>query len=89
MSDLLTKKKFSSPLDQAFVAANWRQRGYSCNQFVDPPGQEWLNFTHETDELAAVVEGQLELTIGSETKWCITVSYTIFWDYNFGTNQKN
>ena len=66
MSDLLTKKKFSSPLDQAFVAANWQRRGYSCNQFVDPPGQEWLNFTHETDELAAVVEGQLELTIGSE-----------------------
>jgi len=66
MSDLLTKKKFSLPLDQEFVAADWRRRGYSCNQFVDPPGQEWPNFTHETDELAAVVEGQLELIIGSE-----------------------
>ena len=66
MSDLLTKKKYFLPLNQKFVATNWRQRGFSCNQFVDLPGQEWSNFTHETDELAAVVEGQLELKTGGE-----------------------
>ena len=66
MDDLLTEKKFSLPLDQDAGAANWQQRGYSCNLFVDPPGQEWLNFTHNTDELVTVVEGQLELVVGNE-----------------------
>ena len=66
MSDLLTEKKFPLPLDQDAVAANWQQRSYSCNLFVDPPGQEWLNFTHNTDELVTVVEGQLELVVGNE-----------------------
>ena len=66
MSDLLTEKKFPLPLDQDAVAANWQQRGYSCNLFVDPPGQEWLNFTHNTDELVTVLDGQLELVVGNE-----------------------
>ena len=66
MDNLLTEKKFSLPLDQDAVAANWHQRGYSCNLFVDPPGQEWLNFTHNPDELVTVLEGQLELVVGNE-----------------------
>ena len=66
MSDLLTKKNYFLPLDQKFVATNRRRRGFSCNQFVDSPGQDWSNFTHETDELVVVAEGQLELIIGSE-----------------------
>ena len=66
MDDLLTEKKYPLPLDQDAVAVNWQQRGYSCNLFVDPPGQEWLNFTHNTDELVTVLEGQLEFLVRNE-----------------------
>jgi len=64
MSDLLTPKKFSQPLDEAAVAADWKARGYSCNPFADPPGQQWLDFTHGTNELVTVVEGRLEMVVG-------------------------
>ncbi len=66
MSELLTKGRFSLPLDPEAVAANWRERGYSCNLFVDPPGQQWLDFTHATNELVTVVEGRLEMVVGDE-----------------------
>jgi mannose-6-phosphate isomerase-like protein (cupin superfamily) len=64
MSDLLQPGKFSAPIDADKVAADWRQRGYSCNLFVDPPGQQWLDFTHACNELVTVVEGRLEMTVG-------------------------
>ncbi|MDP6689007.1 MAG: cupin domain-containing protein [Alphaproteobacteria bacterium] len=63
MSDLLQRGKFASPIDSDLVAADWRQRGYSCNLFVDPPGQQWLDFTHATNELVTVVEGRLEMIV--------------------------
>ena len=66
MSDLLSQEKFPLPLDAEAVAADWRARGYSCKQFVDPPGQQWLDFTHATNELVVVVEGRLEMVVGGE-----------------------
>jgi quercetin dioxygenase-like cupin family protein len=64
MTDLFVKGKFSRPVDRAAVAADWRARGYSCALFVDPPGQEWNDFVHATNELVTVAEGRLEMTIG-------------------------
>lgn len=64
MNDMLKKGKFPTPLDRASVAADWRRRGYSCDLFVDPPGQQWNNFVHATNELVTVSEGRLELTVG-------------------------
>ncbi|MBT3334417.1 MAG: cupin domain-containing protein [Rhodospirillaceae bacterium] len=64
MNDILSPEKFSLPLDADAVAADWRGRGYSCNLFVDPPGQQWLDFTHATNELVTVVEGRLEMVVG-------------------------
>ena len=63
---LVTAAKFSSPVDQQAVSADWRARGYSCGLFVDPPGREWNGFVHQTNELVTVVEGRLRLTIGGE-----------------------
>lgn len=63
MSDLVAKRKFAVPVDRATVAEDWRKRGYSCDLFVDPPGREWNNFVHSTNELVTVVAGQLEITI--------------------------
>ncbi|MDE0726092.1 MAG: cupin domain-containing protein [Alphaproteobacteria bacterium] len=66
MSDLLSQEKFSLPLDAEAVAADWRARGYSCNQFVDPPGQQWLDFTHATNELVVVGGERVEMGPGDE-----------------------
>jgi quercetin dioxygenase-like cupin family protein len=48
------------------VAERWRARGFSCVLWVDPPGQVWLDFVHEVDELAVVLEGQVEFEIAGQ-----------------------
>jgi len=63
MSQLLQPGKFMAPVDSGHVAADWRQSGYSCDLFVGPPGQKWLDFTHASNELITVVEGRLEMTV--------------------------
>jgi quercetin dioxygenase-like cupin family protein len=62
----VTPKKFAVPLNREDVAQSWNQRGYSCDVFVDPPGREWNDFTHSTNELVTVVEGALRMTIEEE-----------------------
>ncbi|MEX2492259.1 MAG: cupin domain-containing protein [Nitrospirales bacterium] len=62
----VTTKKFAVPLNREEVAQSWRQRGYSCDVFVDPPGREWNDFVHSTNELVTVVEGTLRMTIEEE-----------------------
>lgn len=54
----------AAEIDQPTVAASWRERGFSCALWVDPPGQVWPDFVHGTDELVMVVEGQVEFEIG-------------------------
>jgi mannose-6-phosphate isomerase-like protein (cupin superfamily) len=46
-------------LDQSDVQQRWRERGFSCELWVDRPGQVWADFVHETDELVLVVRGQV------------------------------
>lgn len=60
-SDLLRTSYFQLPVDRALVARDWSERGYSCHDFVDPPGRAWLDFLHDCNELLTVVEGRLEL----------------------------
>jgi quercetin dioxygenase-like cupin family protein len=48
------------------VIRDWKARGYDCRPFVDPPGQEWNNFVHQTNELVTVAEGRLEMTVASQ-----------------------
>ncbi|NGZ08577.1 MAG: cupin domain-containing protein [Nitrospira sp. LK70] len=62
----LTHQKFSVPLDRDQVAQNWRRRGYSCDLLTDPPGREWNDFVHSTNELVTVMDGRLRLTIDGE-----------------------
>ncbi len=50
-------------IEQTEVAANWAARGFSCELWTDPPGQRWEDFTHATDELVVVLEGQMEFEI--------------------------
>lgn len=45
------------------IAAAWAARGFSCELWADPPGQHWENFTHATDELVLVLEGDMEFEV--------------------------
>lgn len=54
----------SGLIDRHEVAKNWRARGFSCELWVDPPGQVWEDYVHATDELVLIVEGRLELEFG-------------------------
>ena len=67
MIDIVVRGRFAQPLDREAVASDWRGRGYSCQIFVDPPGQEWNDFVHRTNELVTVEVGRLELTVAGET----------------------
>jgi mannose-6-phosphate isomerase-like protein (cupin superfamily) len=50
-------------IDLERVAADWAARGYSCDLWIDPPGQHWEDFLHEVDEVVLVVEGEMEFEI--------------------------
>ena len=63
---LLTRNKFPEPVNRDDVRHSWNKRGYSCDIFIDPPGREWNNFVHNTNELVTVMEGELKLKIGIE-----------------------
>ena len=63
MAKLIIQNRFPTPVDRAAVGRDWRARGYSCDLFVDPPGREWRDFVHGTNELVTVVEGKLEMII--------------------------
>lgn len=62
----LTRHKFLPPLDRDQIAQDWGRRGYSCDEFTDPPGREWNEFVHGMNELVTVMDGKLKLTIGGE-----------------------
>ncbi len=52
--------------DRRKIAADWASRGFGCDLWTDPPGQRWEDFRHTTDELVAVLEGQMEFEVGGE-----------------------
>lgn len=52
--------------DRKEIAAEWGAKGYSCGLWIDPPGQNWLNFVHETDEVVLVVQGKIRLEVGED-----------------------
>jgi quercetin dioxygenase-like cupin family protein len=49
--------------DREQIAADWEARGFSCELWTDPPGQRWEDFTHATDEVVIVLEGEMEFEV--------------------------
>ena len=49
--------------DRQDVCRDWAARGFSCDLWVDPPGQCWEGYVHATDELVLVLEGEVEFEI--------------------------
>jgi quercetin dioxygenase-like cupin family protein len=52
--------------DKEKIAADWAARGFSCDLWTDPPGQRWEDFTHATDEVVIVVEGEMDFEVKGE-----------------------
>ncbi len=50
-------------VDREKIAEDWAKRGFSCDLWVDPPGQRWENFVHPVDELVCVLEGEMEFEV--------------------------
>ena len=51
---------------QQAVATDWLARGFSCDLWVDPPGQCWEDFVHPVDELLQLMEGRIEVEIAGQ-----------------------
>jgi quercetin dioxygenase-like cupin family protein len=54
-------------LELSRVPTDWRQRGFSCALWTDPPGRGWADFVHPVDERLLPVEGEIELTVQGRT----------------------
>jgi mannose-6-phosphate isomerase-like protein (cupin superfamily) len=54
-------------IDPAAVEHDWRARGFSFGIWTDPPGRVWENYTHATDELFMVMDGEVELEMQGRT----------------------
>jgi mannose-6-phosphate isomerase-like protein (cupin superfamily) len=51
------------PLEEIKVAEVWKLDGFNCEVWVDPLGQQWLDFIHSTDERVLVKEGKIEFEV--------------------------
>jgi mannose-6-phosphate isomerase-like protein (cupin superfamily) len=43
------------------IQLDWAARGFSCELWVDPPGQVWSDFVHDVDEVVHVVDGAIQI----------------------------
>jgi mannose-6-phosphate isomerase-like protein (cupin superfamily) len=48
------------------IAREWAKRGFICDIWIDAPGKRWEKFTHATDELIVVLEGDMEFEIAGK-----------------------
>ncbi|HUL41511.1 MAG TPA: cupin domain-containing protein [Burkholderiales bacterium] len=54
-------------MDERKIQSDWSKRGYSFGVWIDPPGQVWEGYVHDSDELLLLVEGQIELAFLGES----------------------
>ncbi len=54
-------------IDRSAVRDAWRARGFTCDLWVDPPGQIWADFVHDVDEVLLVVSGTLVVEMDGHT----------------------
>lgn len=67
MTETVIRGRYAKPVDADEVRAHWFREGFSFARFIDPPGQEWNDFVHSTDEYVTVEDGRLEIAVGPET----------------------
>ncbi len=70
MVDVFTCGAYAVPVDFATVETDWRREDFSFGVFRDPPGQQWNDFSHGSDEYVLVAAGRLRIDVGNETAVC-------------------
>jgi len=70
MTGVFTKSAHRVPVDFSSVEDDWRSEGFSFGVFRDPPGQQWNDFTHQSDEYVLVAEGKLKIDAGKRSEIC-------------------
>ena len=88
MRPYFKEKFFQPPVVQAEVADIWANRGFTCYLYVDPPGQEWNDFTHRTNELVTVINGQLNL-LAERKNFVLNAGDEVFIPYGVRHSVKN
>ena len=61
-SNHLTLKE-AFKMDAKKIRQQWESRGFSFGIFRDPPGRVWQDFSHSTEELVILAEGQIEIEV--------------------------
>lgn len=54
-------------MDRRKIERDWADRGFSCDLWVDPPGQVWEGYVHDVDEVVMVLEGEVEFEFSGKT----------------------
>ncbi len=85
--------RHNEPINRSEVADRWWREGFDCRLWVDPPGQEWIDFSHAVDEVVLLVQGDLiveldgsqaHLSNGDEISIPAGVKHSVF---NVGTTE--
>ncbi len=66
MTSILFADGLKQGIRQDEVASDWSRRGFSCEMWVDPPDQIWINYVHEADELIMPITGQIEVEFSGQ-----------------------
>ena len=68
MPETFSEAVYPVPVNFDQVEKEWAAHGFSFGVFRDPPGQEWNDFVHSSDEYVVVAEGRLAIDVGAEHK---------------------
>jgi len=49
------------------VAERFAALGFGCDVWTDPPGQVWVDFVHDVDEIVMLIEGEIEVSFAGKT----------------------
>ena len=55
-------------MDAKKIRQQWESRGFSFGIFRDPLGRVWPDFSHSTDELVILAEGQIEIEVEGQMR---------------------
>ncbi len=67
MTEIFKHDAYALPVNYDQVQSEWASEGFSFGVFRDPPGQQWNDFSHATDEYVLVAKGQLQVSVGSQS----------------------
>lgn len=68
MTEIFAPGRYATPVAHDQVRSDWAAEGFDFGVFRDPPGQEWNDFVHRTDEYVVVAEGRLSVEVDGVQK---------------------